>query len=48
MIAVKPVRILQFPDGGIAKSRPLCVYPERAEFLGGDPDEAASYACRSP
>ena len=48
MIAVNPTRILQFPDGGIAKSRPLCVYPERADFLGGDPDEAASYACRAP
>ena len=35
-------------DGEIAKSRPLCVYPERADFLGGDPDEAASYACRAP
>ena len=34
--------------GQVAKARPLCVYPERAEYLGGDPDVAASYACQAP
>ncbi len=35
-------------SGKITRSRPLCVYPERAEYQGGDPDEASSYACRAP
>ena len=35
-------------DGTIAKTRPLCVYPERAEFRSGDPDDAGSYACTTP
>lgn len=33
-------------DGQVEKARPVCLYPQRAEFLGGDPDSAASYACR--
>ena len=32
----------------VSKARPVCVYPERAEFTGGDPNEAASYTCRGP
>ena len=31
--------------GQISKTRPICVYPERAKYLGGDPNEAASYKC---
>lgn len=33
-------------SGRVAKTRPLCLYPERAEFQGGDPNEAGSYACQ--
>lgn len=35
-------------DGRIAKTRPLCVYPERAEYQGGDPNQVGSYSCRPP
>jgi feruloyl esterase len=28
-----------------AKSRPLCVYPLKATFTGGDPNQAESYTC---
>ncbi len=35
-------------DGGPTKTRPLCVYPERAEYTGGDPNERSSYECREP
>ena len=35
-------------DGMIAKTRPLCVYPERAEYDGGDPDAVVSYTCKAP
>ena len=35
-------------DGRVAKTRPLCVYPERAKYLGGDPDSAESYTCQPP
>jgi len=39
---------LKVTDGKIARSRPLCVYPERAEFNGGDPDQESSYTCKLP
>ncbi len=32
-------------NGRVAKTRPLCVYPERAEYGGGDPNQASSYSC---
>jgi feruloyl esterase len=28
-----------------AKSRPLCVYPLKATYMSGDPNQAASYTC---
>jgi feruloyl esterase len=28
-----------------AKSRPLCVYPLKATYTSGDPNQAASYTC---
>jgi feruloyl esterase len=30
---------------GVAFQRPLCPYPERAEYQGGDPNAASSFAC---
>ena len=30
---------------GVQFQRPLCPYPERAEYRGGDPDSADSFAC---
>lgn len=35
-------------DGKVTKARPLCVYPERAEYVGDEPDEASSYVCEVP
>lgn len=35
-------------DGQIVNERPLCVYPERAHYEGGDPNVASSYVCRAP
>ncbi|MDQ0674727.1 hypothetical protein QFZ36_002288 [Pseudarthrobacter siccitolerans] len=32
------------PDG--SRSRPLCMYPERVKYLGGDVNAAASYTCQ--
>jgi len=30
---------------GVQFQRPLCPYPQRAEYVGGDPASAASFAC---
>ena len=31
---------------GVAFQRPLCPFPQRAEYIGqGDPNNAASFAC---
>lgn len=35
-------------DGKATLTRPLCVYPERAEYVGGDAASRASFACRDP
>jgi feruloyl esterase len=35
------------PAKGIARQMPLCPWPKQAAWDGrGDPDQAASYACR--
>jgi hypothetical protein len=34
------------PAQGVAFQRPLCAYPERAEYVGtGDPNDAANFQC---
>ena len=34
------------PTQGVAFQRPLCAYPERAEYVGtGDPNDAANFQC---
>jgi feruloyl esterase len=34
-------------DGKVTRTRPLCRYPQRAEYKGsGSIDEAESFACR--
>ena len=35
-------------DGRLVRTRPVCVFPESAEFVGGDPDQSGSYVCRPP
>ena len=34
--------------GRVTARRPLCVYPDRAVYLGGDPSDESSFECRSP
>lgn len=37
------------PSQGVEYTRPLCPYPEQAAYNGsGDPNQAASFACRVP
>ncbi len=40
------VAVQQKPDGSVQRSRPVCPYPQEARYQGGDPDQAASFACR--
>jgi feruloyl esterase len=36
-------------DGEVVRARPLCAYPEFAEYSGsGNPDDAASFRCTAP
>ena len=30
------------------KSRPICAYPEKAKYVGGDVNVASSYVCAGP
>lgn len=46
--APEALTAVKVADGKIAKARPLCVYPERAEFTGGDPNQESSYTCALP
>lgn len=42
-----PERIdISTPDR--TKSRPICAYPEKAEYVGGDVNVASSYVCAGP
>ena len=43
---VAPGRIdLQTPAGMPAKSRPICVYPQKARYVSGDPNVSTSWTC---
>ena len=47
VIAVKYVN--DQPAQGVARTRPLCVYPKVAVYTGrGSTDEAANFDCRKP
>jgi tannase/feruloyl esterase len=35
-------------NGKEVRTRPLCAYPEIATYKGGDPNEAANFACKKP
>jgi len=53
---VAPVRIVAAkyktsaePASGVARTRPLCPYPQVARYKGtGSTDEAENFACASP
>ncbi len=34
------------PAQGIAFTRPLCSYPQEAEYIGGNPNDAANFVCK--
>jgi hypothetical protein len=37
------------PSSGVARTRPLCPYPQVARFQGsGSIDDAANFVCRAP
>ena len=38
--------IARHPTSG--RTRPLCPYPQIAEYRGGDPEVAASFVCSRP
>ena len=44
---IAPVRIEAslVEDGNVTRTRPLCPYPETARFIGGDSNQAESFAC---
>lgn len=47
--APEQMRAEKIVDGAVEMSRPLCVYPKRAVYLGkGDTDDAANFACEAP
>lgn len=35
----------QVTANGVTKSRPICLYPQKANYVSGDPNLAASYTC---
>ena len=48
---VAPARIdaVQYQDGKVKRSRPLCKYPEVAQYSGkGSVDDAESFTCAAP
>jgi feruloyl esterase len=40
------IAVQQKADGSVLRARPVCPYPQAAHYLGGDADQAASFACR--
>lgn len=45
---VAPERVVATGNALPGVSRPLCAYPAYAHYVGGDPDDAASFECRVP
>jgi feruloyl esterase len=45
-----PERIMasQLNNGQVVRTRPLCPYPQVARYAKGNPNDAASFICRSP
>ena len=40
---------MQYEDGKVTRSRPLCKYPEVAKYDGaGSTDEARNFVCAAP
>ncbi len=48
---IAPERIIasKISDGEVSRTRPLCVYPELAQYDGsGSTDDAANFSCAAP
>ena len=47
---IAPQRIIasQADADGVVRTRPLCAHPAEARYRGGDPNDAASFACTIP
>jgi feruloyl esterase len=43
-----PHEVIAHRSTAPSESRPLCPYPAHAEYAGGDPAKAASFACKPP
>ena len=43
-----PLTASKVREGRIAAQRPLCIYPERAVYQGGDPNKVSSFVCSAP
>jgi feruloyl esterase len=47
-VAPTTITATQMADGKVARSRPLCPYPQVARYSGtGSPDDAANFACKA-
>jgi feruloyl esterase len=48
-IAPKEIIASQMADGRVIRTRPLCPYPQEAQYKGtGSPDQAENFVCRLP
>ncbi len=48
-VAPKEIIASQIVDGKVIRTRPLCPYPEEAQYRGsGNTDQAANFECRMP
>jgi feruloyl esterase len=48
-VAPKEVLASQMADGKVIRTRPLCPYPQEAQYKGtGSPDAAENFVCRMP
>jgi feruloyl esterase len=41
-----PDRVVATGNAFPGRTRPLCPYPQVARYTGGNPEDAASFACR--
>jgi feruloyl esterase len=47
-MAPKEIIASQITNGSVSRTRPLCPYPQSAQFKGsGDTDQAENFVCRA-
>jgi feruloyl esterase len=48
-VAPKEIIASQLADGSVIRTRPLCPYPQEAQYKGtGSTDQAENFVCRLP